>query len=114
MERMILHIKHIDTRCYVFFFSSRRRHTRLQGDWSSDVCSSDLSASLPGGEAEGVALWDHETLDKAGSVSHRNLEGSSWRSFRSKTSSRRAFISATDRKSVVEGKSVDLGGRRII
>src|SRR5256885_10495525 len=27
---------------YDFFFSSRRRHTRLQGDWSSDVCSSDL------------------------------------------------------------------------
>src|SRR5205807_6059121 len=27
----------------VFFFSSRRRHTRLQGDCSSDVCSSDLS-----------------------------------------------------------------------
>src|SRR5256885_1036842 len=29
-----------------FFFSSRRRHTRLQGDWSSDVCSSDLSLLL--------------------------------------------------------------------
>src|SRR5256885_4893680 len=28
--------------CLYFFFSSRRRHTRLQGDWSSDVCSSDL------------------------------------------------------------------------
>src|SRR6266566_653539 len=28
----------------IFFFSSRRRHTRLQGDWSSDVCSSDLFA----------------------------------------------------------------------
>src|ERR1022692_333943 len=27
-----------------FFFSSRRRHTRLQGDWSSDVSSSDLYA----------------------------------------------------------------------
>src|SRR5256885_3353515 len=27
---------------FLFFFSSRRRHTRLQGDWSSDVCSSDL------------------------------------------------------------------------
>src|SRR5256885_10198090 len=27
-----------------FFFSSRRRHTRLQGDWSSDVCSSDPGA----------------------------------------------------------------------
>ena len=26
----------------VFFFSSRRRHTRLRRDWSSDVCSSDL------------------------------------------------------------------------
>ena len=25
-----------------FFFSSRRRHTRLRRDWSSDVCSSDL------------------------------------------------------------------------
>src|SRR2546426_5746158 len=30
-----------------FFFSSRRRHTRLQGDWSSDVCSSDLMRALP-------------------------------------------------------------------
>src|SRR6266446_1537417 len=29
---------------FFFFFSSRRRHTRLQGDWSSDVCSSDLDA----------------------------------------------------------------------
>src|SRR5262249_56829689 len=27
----------------VFFFSSRRRHTRLVSDWSSDVCSSDLA-----------------------------------------------------------------------
>src|SRR5437762_1499746 len=28
---------------FVFFFSSRRRHTRYIGDWSSDVCSSDLA-----------------------------------------------------------------------
>src|SRR5256885_10484018 len=36
--------------CFFFFFSSRRRHTRLQGDWSSDVCSSDLlvTAIAPG------------------------------------------------------------------
>src|SRR5205085_7532531 len=27
---------------YYFFFSSRRRHTRFDCDWSSDVCSSDL------------------------------------------------------------------------
>src|SRR5207245_3648138 len=40
-----------------FFFSSRRRHTRCYRDWSSDVCSSDLSlallladAPLPAGE----------------------------------------------------------------
>src|SRR5256885_1668412 len=30
------------------FFSSRRRHTRFQGDWSSDVCSSDLSICATG------------------------------------------------------------------
>src|SRR5437016_3560727 len=29
-----------------FFFSSRRRHTRLVSDWSSDVCSSDLDGVL--------------------------------------------------------------------
>src|SRR3989442_5786568 len=28
--------------CVIFFFSSRRRHTRCGRDWSSDVCSSDL------------------------------------------------------------------------
>src|SRR6266436_1803923 len=27
---------------FIFFFSSRRRHTRCSRDWSSDVCSSDL------------------------------------------------------------------------
>src|SRR6266446_10972146 len=39
----------------LFFFSSRRRHTRLQGDWSSDVCSSDLGgniAVLTGGDGK--------------------------------------------------------------
>src|SRR5437762_8529379 len=39
----------------VFFFSSRRRHTRYIGDWSSDVCSSDLGTAgpLPGDRAAG-------------------------------------------------------------
>src|SRR6266850_1233580 len=36
-----------------FFFSSRRRHTRLQGDWSSDVCSSDLLGAKDG-------IWDRD------------------------------------------------------
>src|SRR2546430_8852719 len=31
-----------------FFFSSRRRHTRFDCDWSSDVCSSDLAERLGG------------------------------------------------------------------
>src|SRR5689334_25244579 len=35
-----------------FFFSSRRRHTRWNCDWSSDVCSSDLTHS-------GSFEWDH-------------------------------------------------------
>src|SRR5690625_7751161 len=30
---------------FLFFFSSRRRHTRWPRDWSSDVCSSDLSTN---------------------------------------------------------------------
>src|SRR5256885_13138371 len=37
---------------FCFFFSSRRRHTRLQGDWSSDVCSSDLSLGMAFTNAE--------------------------------------------------------------
>src|SRR5437764_15260577 len=32
-------------RAVLFFFSSRRRHTRYIGDWSSDVCSSDLAGA---------------------------------------------------------------------
>src|SRR2546422_4231114 len=31
---------------FFFFFSSRRRHTRCSRDWSSDVCSSDLTIRL--------------------------------------------------------------------
>src|SRR5690606_39629009 len=31
---------------FFFFFSSRRRHTRFSRDWSSDVCSSDLSTVI--------------------------------------------------------------------
>src|SRR5256885_13316099 len=42
----------------MFFFSSRRRHTRLQGDWSSDVCSSDLGSWFHASAASGsLALY---------------------------------------------------------
>src|SRR5207237_7052102 len=43
---------------FFFFFSSRRRHTRFKCDWSSDVCSSDLSVSKSRGEN---AARDFET-----------------------------------------------------
>src|SRR5580693_10420957 len=39
---------------YFFFFSSRRRHTRWNCDWSSDVCCSDLAiAHIRGGADKG-------------------------------------------------------------
>src|SRR5256885_3671441 len=54
---------------FFFFFSSRRRHTRLQGDWSSDVCSSDLvlhdelaHAQQPAARPRLVALLRREVV----------------------------------------------------
>src|SRR5207248_8127750 len=45
-----------------FFFSSRRRHTRSYGDWSSDVCSSDLSVKAAGSAlGTGAAIVMDET-----------------------------------------------------
>src|SRR5437868_8560666 len=35
----------------IFFFSSRRRHTRSKRDWSSDVCSSDLNGVVPSADS---------------------------------------------------------------
>src|SRR5690348_2478928 len=49
----------------MFFFSSRRRHTIWTGDWSSDVCSSDLlerRAAGPRGEGDGVGIGIQEAL----------------------------------------------------
>src|SRR6266581_8003400 len=52
---------------YFFFFSSRRRHTRWTGDWSSDVCSSDLALEPERTELRheglGLAVGDVERLD---------------------------------------------------
>src|SRR5207248_9754144 len=49
-------------RYLLFFFSSRRRHTRSYGDWSSDVCSSDLPPGGVGVEPAG----DVDRLELAG------------------------------------------------
>src|SRR4051794_41773791 len=74
-----------------FFFSSRRRHTRWTGDWSSDVCSSDLYATGSDLPVICVTL----TPGDGGSALRGLVEP-----YRSE-----------ERR---EGKSVDLGGRRII
>src|SRR3712207_7866877 len=101
--------------CFIFFFSSRRRHTRYWRDWSSDVCSSDLAADPGGGhrrarrrvsrgtaqERRTLGLWT------AGWLLLFLVVGLLWVGDLS-------LEWPVDRKSVVEGKSVDLGGRRII
>src|SRR5436853_7012177 len=84
-----------------FFFSSRRRHTRCLSDWSSDVCSSDLH-----GTAEQISKLELELGDLFGrSVDLRTL-GDLSRYFRNEVASR------SEERRV--GKSVDLGGRRIM
>src|SRR5438309_5805395 len=61
--------------CVVFFFfSSRRRHTRWNCDWSSDVCSSDLTWVLAKLGAEVVAI-DKAPLDPRVAA----LPGVEWR-----------------------------------
>src|SRR5688500_20247123 len=56
-----------------FFFSSRRRHTRLQGDWSSDVCSSDLGSAgtkLVDVRNHALAIWCSPSIRRGASRGH--------------------------------------------
>src|SRR5688572_32461753 len=50
-----------------FFFSSRRRHTRFDCDWSSDVCSSDLAITAPAGlyMVDSNARWSFHAIARA-------------------------------------------------
>src|SRR5437762_8103137 len=61
-----------------FFFSSRRRHTRYIGDWSSDVCSSDLERGAEGcGEVKrrtGFATEAQRTQREAGTKRENRRE----------------------------------------
>src|SRR2546429_5646681 len=63
----------------LFFFSSRRRHTRCSRDWSSDVCSSDLAKPSglvwvpPGGEARFLAPLPVRKIPGIGEVTERAL-----------------------------------------
>src|SRR2546430_8267152 len=79
---------------FFFFFSSRRRHTRFDCDWSSDVCSSDLytvSATLRGG---GVLSWDGQvSLVPVASTGRLDLRGfplaTAWRFVQDRSEERR-------------------------
>src|SRR2546430_6836236 len=64
-----------------FFFSSRRRHTRFDCDWSSDVCSSDLKThgrvdstrlSLPWHTSRGLVKITYGELSSTGPVREHN------------------------------------------
>src|SRR2546430_10559085 len=50
---------------FLFFFSSRRRHTRFDCDWSSDVCSSDLERRELAAVEAVLARWIVASLDRA-------------------------------------------------
>src|SRR6266487_1850806 len=69
-----------------FFFSSRRRHTRWTGDWSSDVCSSDLlheqviddcSTIDTQSRHMNATISSHHLLYIAGLIAHRFKSGTS-------------------------------------
>src|SRR5687768_18612858 len=81
-----------------FFFSSRRRHTRCRRDWSSDVCSSDLEAE---------ALRAQSDLTRAGA----RREDLAVLDARARAAQATEDLRSEERR---VGKSVDLGGRRII
>src|SRR2546430_7519918 len=65
-----------------FFFSSRRRHTRFDCDWSSDVCSSDLQESKwdaraeSGDGARGVMMLTADTAHAMGIQDRSNPQQS--------------------------------------
>src|SRR5437867_13446248 len=61
---------------FYFFFSSRRRHTRSYGDWSSDVCSSDLGAScmIRNGDTDRVEVAAWLTKKSVAHSPHRCLQ----------------------------------------
>src|SRR6266542_6535502 len=59
----------------VFFFSSRRRHTRCYRDWSSDVCSSDLlDVKAQPGDAEGQGQEQEQPPPGAGEFHRAKIQ----------------------------------------
>src|SRR3712207_1154647 len=69
------------SRGWLFFFSSRRRHTIYWRDWSSDVCSSDLPSGLVETAAQRIPLRVTGALDGAKAVAETPVEANG-RTFR--------------------------------
>src|SRR5690625_7906308 len=74
---------------FLFFFSSRRRHTRWPRDWSSDVCSSDLAE-----EVVRAVIDELDGVDVRALVP--NLRGAE-RAFGAGVKKLKTMLSATDR-----------------
>src|SRR5256886_4073857 len=66
-------MKCLDFAVRFFFFSSRRRHTRFDCDWSSDVCSSDL-AKLAQSTAQGESAAIETERERVSRLLPRNPE----------------------------------------
>src|SRR5256885_2609551 len=100
---------------FAFFFSSRRRHTRLQGDWSSDVCSSDLRARSPEKRPARLPTTRLNARRLQWAAAAASIAAAARRAAAAAIDKKSAVPGKrSDRKSVVEGKRGDLGGRRII
>src|SRR5256886_4277897 len=88
---------------WLFFFSSRRRHTRFDCDWSSDVCSSDLAGPAHRSGAGGPAAYRprlHLQGDRQGAV-HLGQDRGESRVLGAAQASALDPAPAEDRKSVV-------------
>src|SRR2546430_6386421 len=72
---MVIHVYILLACVCRFFFSSRRRHTRFDCDWSSDVCSSDLCAGILTSHPQGRELDGVEDLRIAGAPAEISGEG---------------------------------------
>src|SRR2546430_12625784 len=62
----LVSVRIVDCHLFFCFFSSRRRHTRFDYDWSSDVCSSDLGVAVDCEAAEEKGRIEHPVGEPAG------------------------------------------------